>query len=46
MAGPESWAADPTIGQAIEIRDGVVQNPKILTFQHRAPEYPHARQVP
>jgi hypothetical protein len=30
-----------TVAKAIEIRDGVVQNPKILSFQHRSPAYPH-----
>ncbi len=43
MGGPSAWDADPTIRRAVEIRDGVVQNPKILTFQDRAPAYPHAR---
>jgi len=41
MAGPEAWAANETIRRAIEIRDGVIQNPAILAFQGRAPEYPH-----
>lgn len=43
LAGPVSWEADPTLAPAIEIRDGVVQNPKILSFQGRAAEYPHER---
>jgi alanine dehydrogenase len=43
MSGPDAWEADPTIRQAIEIRDGVVRNPKILTFQGRSPDYPHVR---
>ena len=43
MAGTESWDTDPTIRRAIEIRDGVVQNPGILSFQDRAPAYPHAK---
>ena len=43
LAGPAGWEADPTIGPAIEIRDGVVQNPKILSFQGRSAEYPHAK---
>jgi hypothetical protein len=34
---------DSTISEAIEIRDGVVQNPKILSFHGRSPEYPHSR---
>lgn len=43
LAGPESWASDPTIGRAIEIRDGVIENPKILSFQGRSAEFPHAK---
>jgi alanine dehydrogenase len=43
LAGPDGWQADDVIARAIEIRDGVVQNPGILSFQHRAPGYPHAR---
>jgi alanine dehydrogenase len=42
LAGPDAWAADPTIRRAVEIRAGVIQNPAILSFQGRAPEYPHA----
>jgi len=41
MAGPRSWDASETIRHAIEIRDGVIQNPRILSFQHRSPDYPH-----
>ena len=41
MAGARRWDADPTIRRAIEIRDGVVQNPKILSFQSRSPSFPH-----
>ena len=41
MAGPEAWEATPTIRRAIEIRDGVVQNPTILSFQGRSPLHPH-----
>ena len=43
MAGPDAWADDVTIRRAIEIQDGRVINPKIITFQNRAEEYPHAR---
>ncbi|MFD5555786.1 N(5)-(carboxyethyl)ornithine synthase [Streptomyces sp. NPDC127068] len=46
MSGPEAWDADVTIGRAIEIRDGVVRNPKILSFQHRSAAYPHASEPP
>jgi alanine dehydrogenase len=43
MAGPSAWDADQTVRRSIEIRDGVVQNPKILSFQDRAREFPHDR---
>ena len=42
MDGPSAWDRDRTIRQAIEIRDGVVQNPKILSFHGRSAEYPHS----
>jgi hypothetical protein len=41
MAGPEAWDADATVSRAIEVRDGVVQNPAILAFQGRLSSYPH-----
>ena len=41
LGGPDAWDADPTVRRAIEIRDGVIQNPAILSFQGRAPKYPH-----
>ncbi len=43
LTGPQAWDADQTIRRAIEIRGGVIQNPGILTFQHRSPGYPHSR---
>jgi hypothetical protein len=43
MAGPAAWEQDLTIARAIEIQDGVIRNPKILTFQGRDPAYPHAK---
>lgn len=45
MSGGEAWAADQTIRRAIEIREGVVQNPRILSFQHRSSAFPHPRQT-
>jgi alanine dehydrogenase len=45
MGGPDAWEATPTVRRAIEIRDGVIQNPAILSFQGRAPQYPHLHQV-
>jgi alanine dehydrogenase len=43
LDGPEAWDGNETIRRAIEIRDGVIQNPKILSFQGRLEEYPHLR---
>ncbi len=42
MGGPDAWDRSETIRRAIEIRDGVIRNPRILSFQGRAAEYPHA----
>jgi hypothetical protein len=39
--GPERWAESLTKSRAIGIRDGVIQNPVIRSFQNRAPAYPH-----
>ena len=44
MAGPERWMESETIRRAIEIREGVIQNPKILSFQHRSESYPHVEE--
>lgn len=41
IGGPEAWTKDETIRRAIEIKDGVIQNPKITSFQNRSSEYPH-----
>jgi alanine dehydrogenase len=41
MGGPAAWEQDVTIRLAIEIHQGVVQNPKILSFQRRATDHPH-----
>lgn len=43
MEGPAAWAKDLTVSRAIEIHDGVIQNPSILSFQDRGPVYPHTR---
>jgi alanine dehydrogenase len=45
MSGPDAWDADQTIRRAIEIRDGVVQNPRILSFQRRSATFPHAKEA-
>ena len=39
--GPAAWDADETIRRAIEIRNGVIVNPRILTFQGRSATPPH-----
>jgi len=41
IRGPKVWEKNKTISRAIEIRNGVIQNPKILSFQNRKKEYPH-----
>ncbi|MEU7864021.1 N(5)-(carboxyethyl)ornithine synthase [Nonomuraea sp. NPDC049141] len=46
LTGPKAWDEGDTIRRAIEIRDGVIQNPAILSFQHRSPDYPHAHVAP
>ena len=43
LSGEDAWEADHTIRRAIEIRKGVVQNPKILSFQSRSSSFPHAQ---
>jgi alanine dehydrogenase len=40
--GPSAWAEHPTVARAVEVQDGVIRNEKILTFQGRSPEHPHA----
>ena len=42
MGGPASWAQDECLTRAVEIRDGRVLNPAILSFQGRSDVYPHA----
>jgi alanine dehydrogenase len=42
MAGSAAWDADETIRRAIEIREGMVCNPRILSFQNRESTYPYA----
>jgi alanine dehydrogenase len=42
MAGPAAWDGVETIRRAIEIREGQVENDRILSFQGRAATYPYA----
>ena len=46
MAGPAAWDANETIRRAIEIREGIVENPRILSFQGRESTYPYAVSAP
>ncbi|MBO0679071.1 N(5)-(carboxyethyl)ornithine synthase [Mycolicibacterium sp. S2-37] len=41
LSGPGVWDESQTIKRAIEIRDGRVLNPAILSFQGRDEEFPH-----
>jgi alanine dehydrogenase len=41
LTGPSAWDEDETISRAIEIRDGNIVNPSILSFQRRSAAYPH-----
>jgi alanine dehydrogenase len=41
LGGPKAWETNETLRRAIEISDGVVQNPSVLSFQHRSAQYPH-----
>ena len=41
IGGPNIWEKNETISKSIEIRNGIIQNPKILSFQNREKEYPH-----
>lgn len=43
LDGHEAWAGDETIRRAVEIRDGTIQNLKIVSFQRRSSDYPHAQ---
>lgn len=39
--GERAWRANMTVRKAIEIQEGVIRNPSILSFQRRVAEYPH-----
>jgi alanine dehydrogenase len=42
MSGPAAWGASETLERAIEIREGVIQNPRIISFQRRSETFPYA----
>ncbi len=41
MKGEKAWEKDKTISKAIEIKEGIIQNQKIISFQKREKEYPY-----
>ena len=41
LKGASAWDKNISILKSIEIREGIIQNPKILSFQNREKEYPH-----
>ena len=43
MTGPQAWAKETTIDRAIEIQDGQIRNPAILSFQGREDSYPYVQ---
>ena len=42
VEGRESWQINETIRRAINLDQGVITKPAILTFQNRESDYPHA----
>lgn len=38
-----AWDSSDILRRAVEIRQGTIVNPRILSFQRRSPDYPHAR---
>ncbi len=41
MSGPSVWKQDETIRRAVEMQNGKIINPEILSFQNRKADYPH-----
>jgi alanine dehydrogenase len=41
ISGPAAWDADQTVSRAIEVRDGRIVNPSILSFQGRSDQHPY-----
>jgi alanine dehydrogenase len=41
IGGPSNWQQSDTIRRAINIDQGRIQKPSILSFQNRHPDYPH-----
>jgi len=43
MGGEKAWEENLTINKAVEIENGVIQNPNILHFQNRQSKFPHSK---
>lgn len=41
IKGPKRWKENKILKMALEIEKGVIENPKILSFQNRSAKYPH-----
>ncbi len=41
LTGPSAWSGDEVIDRAVEIEQGRIRNPRILSFQGRRAEPPH-----
>jgi alanine dehydrogenase len=46
LSGPAAWDTSETLRRAIEIREGHIQNPAILSFQGRSADHPHHLEAP
>jgi alanine dehydrogenase len=46
MSGPAAWDANETIERAVEIREGEIQNPRIISFQGRSSSFPYDAEQP
>ncbi len=42
MSGPAAWGANETLERAVEIREGVIRNRRIISFQGRSATFPYA----
>ena len=42
VAGRDGWQQNETIRRAVNIDEGVILKPAVLSFQKRQPQYPHA----
>ncbi len=42
VAGRDGWQQNETIRRAVNIDEGLILKPAVLSFQNRQPDYPHA----